>query len=659
MKFKSILIFILFLISLILIIGAIYLFNNDWLKSKYLEGENRPEEKTENKVIENTPLPESFILDIPFVTQAPFRRWEEYPFNHTCEEASVLQIYYYFERKQVKEDEVYEKLLDLVDFEIKNYGFHEDTSAAQTAKLIGDYYGYKTKVVYDISLEDIKKEIAQGNPIIIPTAGRLLGNPHFTPPGPLYHMLVIKGYNQKEFITNDVGTYETGENWPYSYDTIKKAIHDWNNGDALNGKSAMIVIYPPSSFFYLKDLKEFKNNLISEGKDFLEADLSEMKVKIYKQGQIEKELPIFTKGNPERWGGTSLGLYNVLSKNKLAYSALADSYMPWSLHIYGKYYIHGDNYYPNTGIDTSPITGGCLRLNNENAKIVYDLTEVGMPILVTDKGFENDDYKYSAENIKELPELSAKSYLVADLDSSFILAEKKSQEQLPIASLTKLMTATIIAEKLDLRKSILATPEMLKAYGSTEGLVAGASFHAFELFYPLLIESSNDAAEVLSYFLGREKTIRLMNEKTKAILMENTKFIDPSGESSQNISTAEDLFHLARYILNARPMFLKISKGEEVWTFGLQNSFANLENKNIFFEDPNFVGGKTGYIKASQSTGVFIFRFPLKDGGERRITIILLDSEAIHGYPVNLEKDVKTILNWLKENYFKNPLKEA
>lgn len=655
MKLKSILIFILFLTSLILIIGAIYFFNNNWLKSKYFEEENRSEEKTENKVVENTLLPKSFILDIPFVTQAPFRSWEEYPFNHTCEEASVLQIYYYFERKQVKEDEVYEKLLDLVDFEIKNYGFHEDTSAAQTAKLIEDYYDYKTKVVYDISLEDIKKEIAQGNPVIIPTAGRLLNNPHFTPPGPFYHMLVIKGYNQEGFITNDVGTYKTGENWLYSYQILEKAIHDWNDGDVLNGKSAIIVVYPPNSFFYLKDLKEFRNNLILEGKNFLEANLNEMKIKIYKKGFLEKELPIFTRGNPERWGGTSLGLYQVLSKNKLAYSVLADSYMPWSLHIYGKYYIHGDNYYPNTGIDTSPITGGCLRLNNENAKIVYGLTEVGMPVLVTDKGFENDDYKYSAKNIKELPELSAKSYLVADLDSGFILAEKKSQEQLPIASLTKLMTATIVAEKTDLRKSILVTPEMLKAYGSTEGLVTGANFYAFELFYPLLIESSNDAAEVLSYFLGREKTIRLMNEKTKAILMENTEFVDPSGISSRNISTAEDLFYLARYILNARPMFLKISKGEEIWTFGLQNSFKNLENKNIFFEDPNFVGGKIGYIKASQSTGVFIFSFPLKDGEERRIAIILLNSEAVNGFPVNLEKDVEIILNWLKENYW--PLK--
>lgn len=403
---------------------------------------------------------------------------------------------------------------------------------------------------------------------------------------------------------------------------------------------------------YLKDLKNFKADLILEEKDFLEANLAEMKVKIYKSGSLEKELPIFTKGNPERWGGTSLGLYNIISKNKLAYSVLADSYMPWSLHIYGKYYIHGDNYYPNTGIDTSPITGGCLRLNNENAKIVYGLTEVGMPVLVTDKGFENDDYRYSAKDIKEPPELSAKSYLIADLDSGFVFAEKDRQRQLPISSLAKLMIAVIVAEKIDLRKSILVTLEMLEAYGLTKGLVAGASFYPFELFYPLLIESSDNAAEVLSYFLGREKTIKLMNEKTEAILMENTKFVDPSGESNQNISTAEDLFYLARYILNARPMFLKISKGEEVWTFGLQNRFKNLENKNIFFEHPDFLGGKTGYIKASQSTGVFIFRFPLKDGKERRIAIILLNSEAVQDYPVNLEKDVKTILNWLKENYF-------
>jgi hypothetical protein len=187
-------------------------------------------------------IPESMVLDVPFITQAPFRSWKEYPFNHTCEEATVLQIHYYFDRQSIEESKIKQELLDLVDFEEKTYGFHEDTSTAQTARLIEDYYGYKTQVYYDISVNDIKKEISKGNPVIVPTAGRLLNNPHFTPPGPLYHMIVIKGYTPTEFITNDPGTYRTGKNWPYSYQILENAIHDWNEGDVLNGRSAMIVV---------------------------------------------------------------------------------------------------------------------------------------------------------------------------------------------------------------------------------------------------------------------------------------------------------------------------------------------------------------------------------------------------------------------------------
>jgi D-alanyl-D-alanine carboxypeptidase len=232
---------------------------------------------------------------------------------------------------------------------------------------------------------------------------------------------------------------------------------------------------------------------------------------------------------------------------------------------------------------------------------------------------------------------------VADLDSGFVFSEKDSQKQFPIASITKLMTAIVVSENVDLRKSILVEKKMLEAYGSTKGLEAGKSFRVVELFYPLLIESSNDAAEVLSYFLGREKTIKLMNEKAKAILMEKTNFTDPSGFDLKNISTAQDLFYLGRYVLNTRPLLLEIGKGKEVKSFGqIKFDIKNLWNKNVFINDPNFVGGKTGYLKESGQTAIFIFRL-----GERNILISLLDSE-------NTESDTQKIYKWLQENYFIN-----
>ena len=391
---------------------------------------------------------------------------------------------------------------------------------------------------------------------------------------------------------------------------------------------------------YLDFFEKIRNNLIDSKEEFLEVNLQQMKIKVWVDGLLVKEVPILRKGDPQEWGGTAAGLCKVISKNRSSFSVIAGVYMPYSINFYGKYYIHGEPYYPGGKKLETEASGSCIQLSDENAKTIFELAKEEMPVLVIDK--EKENYQYP-EAITEFPEISAKSYLVADLDSGFVFAEKDSQKQFPIASITKLMTAIVVSENVDLRKSILVEKKMLEAYGSTKGLDAGKSFKVVELFYPLLIESSNDAAEVLSYFLGREKTIKLMNEKAKAILMEKTNFADPSGFDLKNVSTAQDLFYLGRYILNSRPLLFEIGKGKEVKSFGeIKFDIKNLWNKNVFINDPNFVGGKTGYLKEAGQTAIFIFRF-----GERNILISLLDSE-------NIEIDTQKIYKWLQENYFIN-----
>ena len=185
-------------------------------------------------------LPEFFNLDVPFLCQAPLGNWN-YPFGHACEEASALMVHYYLEKKLVSSYEAAQDIKKIVEFEKKTYGFHEDTSAEQTAQFIRDYFGYKVEVYFDISLDDIKRELVKGNPVIVPTAGRMLGNPYFTPPGPLLHMLVIKGYTPTDFIVHDTGT-KRGADYTYSYQILEKTIHDWGEGDVETGKRAMIVV---------------------------------------------------------------------------------------------------------------------------------------------------------------------------------------------------------------------------------------------------------------------------------------------------------------------------------------------------------------------------------------------------------------------------------
>ena len=94
-------------------------------------------------------------------------------------------------------DDMNREILKMVAWQEKNWGKHENLDAAQIASLAKSFYGYKNVTVkYGFTIDDIKREVSQGHPVIVPFAGRMLGNPNFRGAGPLYHCLVIKGYTK-------------------------------------------------------------------------------------------------------------------------------------------------------------------------------------------------------------------------------------------------------------------------------------------------------------------------------------------------------------------------------------------------------------------------------------------------------------------------------
>lgn len=422
-----------------------------------------------------------------------------------------------------------------------------------------------------------------------------------------------------------------------------------NEEDYLNYPFLPIYFSKNNPSVFLEDFSSLRNNLISEKKNFLEINFPQSKVKTYKEGLLYKEFPILMRGDPYNWGGSAAGLYEAIAKYRAAYSLTAEVYMPYSVHYWGKYYIHGEPYYPDGDRFYSDASGGCIQIKNEDAREIYEFSQRGMPVLSIDK--ENDDFRYPSKRTTKFPKLSAKNYLIADLDSGFVFSEKDSQKRVPIASLTKLMTAAVVSEEIDLRKSITVSTAMLEPYGETEGLSAGKEFSIVNLFYPLLTESSNDAAEVLSYFLGRKRAVELMNKKAKSIMMNDTDFADVHGYGPENISSARDIFYLVRYVLNNRPLIWDITKGKEVISYG-DITFKNLENRNLFYSDPDFAGGKTGYIISSKYVGAFIFKLKYNNEKERKAAIIILGSDNLKTGENSLEKETIKVLDWLKKNYF-------
>jgi hypothetical protein len=171
----------------------------------------------------NTPL-KSMMIDVPFQPQAPFATWDALH-EEACEEMSLLLVHHVQQGSSLSQAQAEEELQALIAWETE-HGFAHDVSVGQLATIAERYFGYQTRVIDDPTAEDLRRELSRGNPILFPAAGRLLRNPFFSGEGPAYHMIVLIGYDERGFITHDVGT-KRGEQYWYSTETIMNALHDW------------------------------------------------------------------------------------------------------------------------------------------------------------------------------------------------------------------------------------------------------------------------------------------------------------------------------------------------------------------------------------------------------------------------------------------------
>jgi hypothetical protein len=186
-------------------------------------------------------LPNQINLDVPFYPQAPDANWV-LPWEEACEEASVVLAYYYFSGEPLSKAQFKKEVLDLVDWQMGAFGDYIHTTVDQTVKMLIGHYGFSDlRVMENPSVDDLKRELAQGHLIVAPFAGRELNNPFYSGEGPYYHMLVIKGYDESHFITNDVGT-KRGLDFIYPYQTIMDALHDYHPTSIESAPSRVIIL---------------------------------------------------------------------------------------------------------------------------------------------------------------------------------------------------------------------------------------------------------------------------------------------------------------------------------------------------------------------------------------------------------------------------------
>ena len=222
--------------------------------------------------------------------------------------------------------------------------------------------------------------------------------------------------------------------------------------------------------------------------------------------------------------------------------------------------------------------------------------------------------------------ISAESYIVGDLQTGKIYISHDQEHVFPIASLSKLFTALVATHIMDKAKEITITQPMLDAYGDAGHLVLDEKFSVQELLYPLLLESSNDAAEAYAQSFGYKEFIDSMNSLASEIGMQKTSFRDASGLSPSNVSTARDLFTLAQYFYKNEETLLEVTRQKtfDLATTTNHGSHHFLSINPFVFYKP-FIGGKTGRTDEARESMVSLFNVE-KNSKTYPVAVIILRS---------------------------------
>ena len=242
--------------------------------------------------------------------------------------------------------------------------------------------------------------------------------------------------------------------------------------------------------------------------------------------------------------------------------------------------------------------------------------------------------------VAQPPVLHDAALLAADLKTGTVYGAVNADRRWPTASLTKLMSGTIIEDKFDPNTRIAITENMFAADPQEQTLVVGGTYTVSDLLHLMLLPSSNVAAEAVATFYGRDAFLSEMNARAAAWGMEDTHFNDPSGISAGDQSTANDFLKLAQKIYAGYPQIFQITRALQ-FSITEQGSSKKILIKSInsFAGGADFVGGKTGHTDEAGGNLLSVFR-----DGSRTFFIVVLGSDDRFG-------DTRKLHDWLEANF--------
>ncbi|CAN5181434.1 hypothetical protein BH11PAT1_BH11PAT1_6050 [soil metagenome] len=235
--------------------------------------------------------------------------------------------------------------------------------------------------------------------------------------------------------------------------------------------------------------------------------------------------------------------------------------------------------------------------------------------------------------------LTAQSVLMFDLTTEKVLFEQEPKKRLPMASLTKIMTAIIALENKKTDDKYTVVEEDLVGENSM-GLEHGEIVSLDDLLYGIFLLSANDATEVIAHNFpgGRNAFIHAMNNKAQALGLTDTNFTNPSGlegDGDQH-TTAYDLLVMTRYLLDNYPKIITIASSPEIDlpSTSHHKEYYFVNETNLITSYPGVKGLKTGY---TPEAGLCLVTY-YEDNGHK-IVGILLGSE-------NRRAEMKELLDY-------------
>jgi D-alanyl-D-alanine endopeptidase (penicillin-binding protein 7) len=241
-----------------------------------------------------------------------------------------------------------------------------------------------------------------------------------------------------------------------------------------------------------------------------------------------------------------------------------------------------------------------------------------------------------------VPDVRAAAAIVYDPETGQVLFEENSESPRSIASITKVMTATVFLENdPDLTKQVTVTrADVTRA--STTFLRANDKLSTGELLHLLLIASDNAAARTLARVSphGTEGFIRRMNEKAAELGLESTHYADSSGLLSENVSSAYDMARLIAFASNDERIGSIMRLSEYTVRTSKRSITIRSTNRLLGREEYDVMAGKTGFISKAGYCFATLLRLPQSG---QQVAVVVLGARSNAGRFV----EAQNLFTWL------------